>query len=115
MATTLPRETFGRKLQGVLAERKMGANTLARLISRKYGGKVEDRRRTIIRWLRGATPLERNRHLVEDVLGVPRDSLKGEDDDEESDPDESELVVSELVDVLIDALQAFKSREDARL
>jgi hypothetical protein len=79
------KRTFGQKLSAELGSRGMGANTLAKAISKQHGGKVEDRRRTIIRWLRGATPVARNREIVEDVLGMKRDSLKGDDEDEESD------------------------------
>jgi hypothetical protein len=63
----------------------MGARTLAKEIARKHGGSVEDRRRAIVRWLNGATPHVRNREIVEDALGMKRDSLKGDDEDEESD------------------------------
>jgi transcriptional regulator with XRE-family HTH domain len=111
MAVTTPQiarpGTFGSKLHGLLKERQMGARTLAKLVADKHGGSVEDRRRTIIRWLRGTTPFVENRHMVEDVLEVPRDSLKGDDEDEESDP-----VASLLFELhrAIDAL--FASREN---
>lgn len=104
---TAPPGTFGRKLHDLLKARGLGARTLAKSIARQHGGSVENRRRAIIRWLQGATPVESNRHLVEDILGVPRDSLKGDDEDEEASLEGS------LVDALIDALQAFKtSREN---
>lgn len=79
--------SFGQKLKRELTSREpvMGARTLARQIARKHGGSVEDRRRAIVRWLQGATPMTRNREIVEDVLGLRRDSLKGDDEDEESD------------------------------
>lgn len=94
--------SFGSKLHGLLKERRMGARTLAKMIAREHGGSAEDRRRTIIRWLRGTTPFVENRHMVEDVLGVPRDSLKGEDEDEEADPVASLLFeLHRAIDVLM--------------
>lgn len=88
-----PRGTFGSKLKAELVSRNMGARTLARAISQEHGGSIEDRRRAVIRWLRGGTPVEMNRHIVEDVLGVPRDSLKGDDEDE----DESSMSLDEFL------------------
>lgn len=90
MATTAPKITapsgsFGDKLGRALEARGFGARTLARLLSARNGGTVENRRRAIIRWLQGATPEPANRHLVEDALGMERDSLKGEEEDEDAD------------------------------
>jgi len=102
--TTTYSGTFGSKLAGVLESRKMGARTLAKLIAREHGGSVDDRRRTIIRWLRGATPMKPNRHIVEDVLGVPRDSLKGDDEAEEEDLAVPFLSID--LDLLVRAIEA---------
>lgn len=82
-APTATQGSFGQKLSAALTARGMGAKTLAKAISRQHGGSVEDRRRAIIRWLQGSTPVQHNRHLVEDVLGLERDSLKDDEDDEE--------------------------------
>lgn len=84
MPATTQRRTFSEKLNGELKSRGMGARTLAKLLSARHGQTVENRRRAIIRWLQGHTPLAENRHLVEDALGLERDSLKGDDEDEDS-------------------------------
>lgn len=86
MAKMVTRRSFGEKLRAELNSRNMGARALARMLAQQRGGTLEVRRREVLRWLQGATPLERNRHIVEDVLGLPRDSLKGDDEDEEPDP-----------------------------
>lgn len=52
------------------------------MIVAEHGGTLEDRRRTIVRWLSGATPVKRNREIVEDVLGLSRDALRGDEDEE---------------------------------
>lgn len=105
--------TFGRKLHDLLNDRGLGARTLAKMIARQHGGSVEDRRRAIIRWLRGATPVETNRHIVEAVLDVPRDSLKGdEDEDEESSREEIIVSGDHIASVLIEALEMYRSREN---
>lgn len=89
----------------------MGAKTLARAISRDHGGSVEDRRRAIVRWLQGSTPVQQNRHLVEDVLGLERDSLKADDDDEE----DSVLAFISLEDVLRLHIRRLLRDEQARI
>lgn len=113
MATASPPNarpgTFGAKLHTLLHERNMGARTLAKLIARDHGGSVENRRRAVQRWLRGGVPVTENRHLIEDILDVPRDSLKGDDEDEESDPVEALLFELHRA---IDAL--FASRENVK-
>jgi hypothetical protein len=96
--------TFGDKLRAEFDRRGMGARTLARELSSRHGGAVEDRRRAIIRWLQGATPLDRNRELVEDVLGLSRGELRGDDDDEEADPVAE--AAREAYMTLVDALTA---------
>lgn len=80
----------------------MGARTLARLLASKHGQKAEDRRRTINRWLAGKTPLEANRHMVEDALELPRDSLKGADEDDEEDSLSFDAILERRVHELVE-------------
>lgn len=75
-------QTFSTRLRAELDARNIGARTLARMIVAEHGGTLEDRRRTIVRWLSGATPVKRNREIVEDVLGLSRDALRGDEDEE---------------------------------
>lgn len=116
MATATSGRSFSQKLKRELDARGMGARTLAKEIARRHGGSVEDRRRTIIRWLQGATPVTRNREIVEDVLGVQRDSLKGDDEDEESDLVPFTVTIPLDLDLLAQAVERKlrSSREDVR-
>lgn len=86
------RHTFSQKLASALQAKKWGARTLARGIVDYTGGPqhgedrkraVEGFRRAIIRWLQGATAEPANRHLVEDVLGLERDALRSDDEEDE--------------------------------
>lgn len=111
MSVTARRRSFGDKLGAELKARNMGARTLAKELSGRYGGSVDVRRRTIIRWLRGATPVARNRRIVEDVLGMPRDSLRGDDEDEEEDiAPPMTIAVSIDYDLLAEAIAAREAR-----
>lgn len=118
MSTTAQGRTFGQKLQAEFDARsrngrRYGARTLARELSTRHGGTIENHRRAVIRWLRGATPELENRAKVEDALGVPRDSLKGDDeDDEEADPLMTAAVA--LYSDLLGALRAEVRREIER-
>lgn len=61
----------------------MGARTLAKALTQSHGGSIENNRRAVIRWLQGSTPVERNRRVVEQALGLPDDALKADDEDDE--------------------------------
>lgn len=103
--------TFGAKLRAEFDSRSgFGARTLAKLIVQERGGSIDNHRRSIIRWLQGATPNLENRHLIEDVLGIPRDSLKGDDEDEEE-----ALFYQSLNDVLRLGIRLAVEREVKRV
>lgn len=106
MSVDLGRRTFGQKLQAEFDKRPgYGARTLARALSQAHGGSIEDRRRAVIRWLRGGTPLTHNREMVEDALGLARDSLRGDDEDEEADP-VAEIAFTQFLDALARRVEA---------
>jgi hypothetical protein len=112
VSTATTSRRFGEKLKAEFESRNMGARTLARVLARREGdtrpNAVENRRRAIIKWLQGATPIAENRHKVEDALELPRDSLKGDDEDEEADP----MAITITIDyaLLARAIEAARKR-----
>ncbi len=101
--------TFTEKLRAALDERNMGARTLARAMVDRHGllesedrsARIDSHRRTIIRWLRGSTPHARNRELVEDALGMERDSLRCDDEEDDEALASLESVLRESIRVLV--------------
>lgn len=97
------RETpaFSTRLRRELDSRGWGVRTLAREIAsrRQQPERVESLRRQLRKYLDGTQPSPANRQLIEEALGLERDSLK-DDDDEESDPLMRRLIIP--VNVSID-------------
>lgn len=67
---------------------------------RQQPERVESLRRQLRKYLDGTQPSPANRQLIEEALGLERDSLKDEDDDEESDTLLQRLIIP--VNVSID-------------
>jgi hypothetical protein len=87
---TLVKRTFAEKFAAALAEKQVGKRTLARQLSASREGRqsVDTMRRLLNKYLRtGVVPTEVSRHEIEAALGLDRDTLKPDaDDDEEADP-----------------------------
>jgi hypothetical protein len=80
--------TFAEKFRGELDSQQVGVRTLARRLANRYGSpaprNVESIRRRLNKYLReGVTPTAPTRHDIEAELGLERDSLKPDDDEED--------------------------------
>lgn len=79
---------FGRRFQAELATQGLGVRTLARRIADREGRpeRVESIRRQLRRYLTDvdpAVPSAPNRWVIEDALGLERDTLADEDEEDE--------------------------------
>lgn len=92
---------FSARLRRELDSRDWGVRTLAREIAtrRQQPERVESLRRQLRKYLDGTQPSPANRRLIEEALGLERDALK-DDDDEESEPLLQRIVIP--VNVSID-------------
>lgn len=111
--TTTPSRGFGEKLDAELVSRAIGRRTLARQLSEGRGGRqsVDTLRRLLHKYLRGdVVPTPASRHEIEDALGLERDSLKP-DDDEDGSRAVHAVTLDDLLRVRIDEL--FRERERA--
>ncbi len=86
----VPRD-FSQKLRAELNARDWGLRTLARAMAARENaqgnGRVESLRRQLKRYVTDANPVlpsAASRESIEDALGMERDSLKADEDDEEA-------------------------------
>ena len=115
-ANLKPRRTFQQKLLHEMKEQGLGVRTLARRVSRSTDPKqVEGVRRRINRYVHdGMTPTPPNRHDIEDALGLERDSLKGDGEDEESRMRRRRFDQNDLLDVLAEAVLDRLERQELK-
>lgn len=80
--------TFGDKLKAHLEQRGMGVRTLASGLANGDTAKREGIRRRLNKYIHeGVTPSPPARQEIEAQLGLKKDELKGDLDDEEADPE----------------------------
>lgn len=105
-----PKGSFAAKLDRELKARQLGRRTLARQLSEGRGGRqtVETLRRLLRKYLSDqVVPSTATRHEIEDVLGLERDALKPDDDEEAR----AVVTLDDFLRVRIDEL--FREREQA--
>lgn len=105
--------TFGQKLKAHLEERGMGVRTLASGLANGDKAKREGIRRRLNKYIHeNVTPSPPARHEIERELGLSKDELKGDLEDEESDPAMHMAfdLFMELFDRVLDAREARKER-----
>jgi len=90
---TRQRHTFADKFRAALAAKKKddpnyGVRTVARGLARGDRARVDTIRRRLNKYLgpEAITPTEPTRHEIEAIMGLDRDALKPDGDDEEEDP-----------------------------
>ncbi len=77
--------TFARRVRSELKSQKIGVRTLARRMAGDDRSQIEHHRRNLNRWLSGNNnPSTENRAEVADALGIPRQELAQDDEDEEA-------------------------------
>lgn len=88
MAATHAQRTFKDKLQAELDSRGWGVRTLARQMANGRPERVESQRRQLRKYLepQPVMPTQMTRHAIEDALGVERDALKPDDEEEGDQP-----------------------------
>lgn len=83
--------SFRQKLRSELTQRGWGVRTLARTMADREGvpTRTESIRRQLKRYLSDSQPINptvATRRSIEEALGLERDALQSDEDDEESDP-----------------------------
>lgn len=105
--------TFGDKLKCHLEEHGIGVRTLALGLAKGDKAKREGIRRRLNKYIHeGVTPSPPARHEIEAELGLGKDELKGDLEDEESDPAMHMAfdLFMELFDRVLEAREARKER-----
>lgn len=104
-ATQAEAGQFGRKLRAELDRRNLGVRTLARTLAQRANApdRTESIRRQLRRYLyEPVQPTAATRWEIEDALGLERDTLAADDEDEEADPAmrDAFLLFVDLMDLL---------------
>lgn len=82
--TKTRRQEFARLFRAALQSDGIGVRTLARRLANGDPERFEIERRKLNKYLAAkAVPTETNRHRIEDELGLERDSLNVDDDEED--------------------------------
>lgn len=111
MGASATTQTFGMKLSAELERQDVGLRTLARRLERREGktpeanlSRVESIRRSLNLYVhKGRTPTNAFRYEIEAELGLDRDALKPDEDDEARSP--MRLVVPVTVEISDDQIE----------